>query len=167
MFPLKLAAPAAAWLLLLGTASAIVVPNGNRNNHAVVMAPRETQTAANPTDVWVSVDQSGNPQTVTPVLTTVSGTPTVISGAPYDVTGTVFTTTANAAVTTSTGVPQPVATGAGGGGAFALCHNTAGDFAPFCEPKNNDTIYPGATHYSMFFFPPHQSVKTVAPLTRW
>ena len=139
----------ATWLLLLGTASAVViVPNSDRDDGVVAMAPRQTRAAA--IDPWVTVDESGRPKSVTPVLTTVSSTPTVVSGAPYDVTGTVFTKTAYAVVTMSTGAAQPVATGADGSGAFAVCRNTDGAFAPFCEPRNNATLYPGSTHYGTF-----------------
>jgi hypothetical protein len=140
-------------LALVGSASAI--PHINRNQHGIILAPRQTETPtptpASPTDAWVSVDPSGRPSTVTPVLTTINGTPTVISGAPYDLTGTVFTQTRHdAKITTSTGAaPRPTANSKDGSGAFAVCHNLDGDSAPFCEPKNNATIYPDGTHYSM------------------
>jgi len=144
-----------AWLLLLilsGTASA--VPHVNRSTHTIAIAARQTDapaTPADPTAPWVTVDESGRPKTVTPVLTTISGTPTIISGAPYELTGTVFTQTRfDAIITTSTGVAAaPTANKGDGSGAFALCHNTEGDFAPFCEPKNNASIYPDNTRYSM------------------
>ncbi|KAK0657370.1 hypothetical protein B0T16DRAFT_452841 [Cercophora newfieldiana] len=143
--------PAAAWLLLSTLCDTVAaVPHVNRGMHAIAIAARQTDapaTPASPTDPWVSVDESGRPKTVTPVLTTIDGTPTVISGAPYELTGTVFTQTRNAAITTSTGVPAPTATGKDGSGSFALCKKPEGDFAPFCEPKNNATIYPGKTHY--------------------
>jgi len=130
----------AAWFFLL--------LNGVWGAFVPKLLPRQTQSAANPTDLWVTVDESGRPKTVTPILTTISGTPTIISGAPYQVTGTVFTQTrADVKITTSTGAEQPKATGSDGSGSFALCRNRDGDHAPFCEPKNNATIYPGATHY--------------------
>ncbi|KAK1757357.1 hypothetical protein QBC47DRAFT_375772 [Echria macrotheca] len=146
MVPSGIALPAAAWLSLLLANTASAFP---KHAHAAVVVPRQqTQTAANPTDAWVSVDPSGVPKTITPVLTTISGTPTIISGAPYEVTGTVFTQTrADAKITTSTGAAQPQATGSDGSGSFAACQNRDGDSAPFCEPKNNASIYPGATHY--------------------
>ncbi|KAK0631957.1 hypothetical protein B0T14DRAFT_490407 [Immersiella caudata] len=142
----RFSVPAAAWLLLLSLFDTVsAAPHVNRN--VVAARQADAPTPASPTDVWVTVDESGRPKTVTPVLTTISGTPTVISGAPYEITGTVFTQTRNAAITTSTGVPAPTATGKDGSGSFALCKKPEGDFAPFCEPKNNATIYPGKTHY--------------------
>ncbi|KAK5663766.1 hypothetical protein OQA88_4197 [Cercophora sp. LCS_1] len=138
-------AAAAAWLSLL-TTTVSAIPNPNNVHHAV--APRQTQSAVNPTDAWVTVDESGKPKTITPVLTTISGTPTIISGAPYEVTGTVFTSTrADVKLTTITGAAQPKATGADGSGAFAVCHNLDGPFAPFCDPQNNATLYPDGTYY--------------------
>lgn len=146
MFPSSIsmsAAAAAAWLSLLSTVSAI--PNPNAHN---AIAPRQTQPVVNPTEVWVTVDESGIPRTVTPVQTTISGTPTIISGAPYEVTGTLFTSTrVDAKLTTVSGPAQPKATGTDGSGAFAVCHNLDGPFAPFCDPQNNATLYPDATYY--------------------
>lgn len=41
---------------------------------------------------WVSVDDSGVPKTITPVISTVSGTPTAVSDAPpFELTATVRT----------------------------------------------------------------------------
>ncbi|KAK4241560.1 hypothetical protein C8A03DRAFT_30284 [Achaetomium macrosporum] len=125
-----------AWLLLLGTASAVPKPTG--------LVARQ---GANPTDLWVTVDESGIPKTITPVLTTISGTPTLLSAAPYDVTATVWTKHPYGDLTTSTGPGQPKATNDKGAGAFAACRNTDGEFKPFCLPKNNDVYYPGSTHY--------------------
>ncbi|KAK1837143.1 hypothetical protein QBC39DRAFT_246816 [Podospora conica] len=119
----------------------------------------------NAIDPWVTVDESGKPKTITPVLTTISGTPTIISGAPYEVTGTVFTQTRDAKLTTSTGSSPPQATHTDGSGAFAICNNKDPDaFAPFCEPKNNVTLNPGITHYITWdptFFPPNSTVRVV------
>ncbi|TPX09318.1 uncharacterized protein E0L32_009510 [Thyridium curvatum] len=131
------AAGALAAALLLGTASAaprIAVPT---------LAPR-----ADPTDLWVTVDESGKPVTVTPVLTTISGTPTVVSAAPHEITGTVFTQTDNGNVRTSTGdAPPPEATGKDGSGVFPVCKNVDGANAPFCQPEKGDTLTPGKTYY--------------------
>jgi Ykl077w/Psg1 (Pma1 Stabilization in Golgi) len=137
MFASKISLPAIWLLLLLGTTSALPAPD--------VTAAQE---AANPTAVWVSVDASGQPRTVTPVLTTISGTPTVLSGAPYDVTGTVFTKTNLAIATTETEAAVPTAVSPDGSGAFAACKSSDGDFKPFCAPLNNATLYPGTTYYS-------------------
>ncbi|KAK3362623.1 hypothetical protein B0T25DRAFT_10494 [Lasiosphaeria hispida] len=168
---------AAAWLLLVGMGSAIPavsVVAVRENNHAAVdiaIAPRQTEepvpTPANPTALWVSVDESGNPKTMTPVLTTINGTSTILSGAPYDVTGTVFTKIdSKASVTTSTGIAQATAANSNGSGAFALCRTTDDDpFKPFCEPRNNATMYPGSTQYitwdTSFFNSTNTTVRIV------
>ncbi|KAK3945446.1 hypothetical protein QBC46DRAFT_445354 [Diplogelasinospora grovesii] len=128
----------AYYLFLLGSSVA----------SAAAILPRQ---AAAETEAWVTVDESGVPKTVTPVVSTINGTPTIISGAPHDVTATVFTRTANAVVTTSTGdaaASTPTAADSSGSGAFATCQNTdASNYAPFCTPANNATLYPGSTYY--------------------
>ncbi|KAI2463171.1 hypothetical protein F4781DRAFT_437696 [Annulohypoxylon bovei var. microspora] len=119
--------------LLLSSASA--VPN---------LRPRQTDSALEP---WVTVDADGKPSTVTPVLTTISGTATVISGAPHDLTATVFTETNYGKVSTSTGT-APIATATGGdAGSFQVCHNKDGDNAPWCQPTDGAPLYPGTTYY--------------------
>jgi hypothetical protein len=111
-----------------------------------VLLPR-----ADPTDAWVSVDTTGKGHTITPSVSTVTGASstytTIVSGAPYDVTGTVFTSTYYAVETTSTGSALATATDASGAGGYAVCHNTDGEFAPFCAPSDNSTLYPGSTYY--------------------
>lgn len=127
---------ASAWLLL-------------QTANAIPAASKIARAAANPTDPWVTVEESGQPKTVTPVLTTISGTPTIISGAPNDVTGTVFTRTSMGEVSTRTGDPPiPTATATGGAGSFPVCHNKDGDKAPFCLPTMGTSLYPGTTYYS-------------------
>lgn len=125
----------AAATLLLATASAIPNP----------LHPRATDAALEP---WVTVNDEGKPATVTPVLSTVSGTPTVISGAPHDVTATVFTYTSYGKVLTSTGTtpPAPVATG-NSTGSFAVCDNLDGKFAPWCRPDGETPLYVGTEYY--------------------
>ena len=113
-----------AWLLFLGTASAAPASD----NKLVAGEP------------WVTVDEDGQPKTVTPVLTTIHGTPTVINAPPPDVTE---------SVVQSTDAAQPHPTKGKGGAAFAACHNTDGKYKPFCLPKENDVYYPDSTHYSM------------------
>jgi hypothetical protein len=126
---------AAAWLFL-GTVAAIPAPS------KVARAPAEA------TDPWVTVDESGKPKTITPVQTTISGTPTLISGAPNDVTASVVTRTNQGDISTSTGSPAlPTATATKGSGAFPVCHNKDGDFAPFCLPTEGSNLYPGTTYY--------------------
>ncbi|KAH8899216.1 hypothetical protein GQ53DRAFT_302783 [Thozetella sp. PMI_491] len=128
--------------LLIGAAAAVPAA-----------APAPTPLAARDDepslDPWVTVNESGQPRTVTPVLTTISGTPTVISAAPYELTGTVFTRTDNGDVRTSTGTaaPLPTATNVVGAGVFDVCRNKDGDFKPFCMPSDNATLYTGAVYY--------------------
>ncbi|TDZ13549.1 hypothetical protein C8035_v004337 [Colletotrichum spinosum] len=127
-----------AFLLLGGAAAA---PGPTLAARAAVLAP----TAA-----WVSVAKDGTPTTVTPLQTTISGTPALASAAPNALTGTVFTFTDYklAKVSTSTGKPPvPTANGKNGAGAFAPCSNTDGDFAPFCDPEKGSTLYTESTYY--------------------
>ncbi|KAI1392938.1 uncharacterized protein F4822DRAFT_392635 [Hypoxylon trugodes] len=127
--------PAIGAALLFSLASA--VPN---------VRPRDTTDAA--LQPWVTVNDDGKPSTVTPVLSTVSGTPTVISGAPHDLTATVFTETSYGKVSTSTGTaPMATATGGEGAGSFQACHNKDGDGAPWCQPTAGSPLYPGVTYY--------------------
>ncbi|KAI1378868.1 hypothetical protein F4677DRAFT_443350 [Hypoxylon crocopeplum] len=106
---------------------------------------RQTDAALEP---WVTVNEDGKPSTVTPVLSTISGTPTVISGAPHDLTATVFTETNYGKVSTSTGsAPIPTATDSEGAGSFPVCQNKGGDHAPWCLPTEGTPLYPGITYY--------------------
>ncbi|GAW11366.1 hypothetical protein ANO14919_007100 [Xylariales sp. No.14919] len=144
----KLTSIAAAGLLL---ASAHAIPNPLR--------PRATDAALEP---WVTVNENGTASTVTPVLSTISGTPTVVSGAPHDVTATVFTYTSYGKVITSTGaVSEPTATSKSAG-SFAICSNLDGDLAPWCAPDNNSTLYVGTTYYFTWdpkYFTPNETVQ--------
>lgn len=127
-------ASTAAWLLLLGVATAM---------------PALQARAPDVTDPWVTVGDDGRPKTVTPVQTTIDGTPTVISAAPNAVTATVFTNTNHGDVRTTTAtVPNPTPTATGGAGAFPVCHNKDGDNAPFCLPVVGAELNPGRTYYS-------------------
>lgn len=103
------------------------------------------------TDPWVSVDTSGVPVTVTPVVTVVDGATTTISAVPNDLTATVVTRTDYAEITTSTGTapPEPTATNKDGTGSFLVCNNADGANAPFCQPSYNSSLYPGTTYYGM------------------
>ncbi|KAH6681038.1 hypothetical protein F5X68DRAFT_211751 [Plectosphaerella plurivora] len=106
-----------------------------------------------PTAVWITVDKTGRPSTVTPVATTISGESTFVDGAPNELTGTVFVITdrRNAKVTTSTGEPPlPTARNGKGQGAFAPCHNLDGKGAPFCSPEETDEVIIGKTYYLTF-----------------
>lgn len=100
----------------------------------------------NPHKVWVTVDASGDAQTITP---SVSGS-TTVSAAPAYVTQTsVYTlTTASGVVRTSTGVaPVATATASSGAGAFYQCGNYLGWDAPFCQPRRGSVLKPGITYY--------------------
>ncbi|OAA54166.1 hypothetical protein SPI_09100 [Niveomyces insectorum RCEF 264] len=96
-----------------------------------------------PTAPWVSVDDKGTAHTVTPVLTTIDGTPTVVSAEP-----TTTTTALERTMTASrTAADQPQATATNGAGSFPVCHNTDGPTAPFCAPAAGSTLNPGRTYY--------------------
>jgi hypothetical protein len=102
-----------------------------------VPAADTTTAPLAPTDAWVSVGNDGAAKTITPVLTTISGTPTVLSAKPT-VSGTASST------------EQPEATATNGAGSFPVCNNVNGDLAPFCAPSNGSTLNPGITYYSKF-----------------
>ncbi|KAI1100531.1 hypothetical protein F4804DRAFT_44531 [Jackrogersella minutella] len=110
------------------------------------LRPRQTDSAL---ALWVTVNDDGKPSTVTPILSTISGTPTIISGAPHDLTATVFTETNYGQISTSTGTaPMATATGGdAGAGSFPICHNKDGDNAPWCQPTDGAPMYPGTTYY--------------------
>ncbi|KAK7745552.1 hypothetical protein SLS53_003052 [Cytospora paraplurivora] len=109
--------------------------------------PATTDNAA----AWVTVDTSGTPVTVTPVVSVNidDGTTTTVSAVPNDLTATVVTKTRYAEVTTSTGTtaPAPTATDKNGAGSFLACDNADGEYAPFCQPARNSSLYPGTTYY--------------------
>lgn len=133
---------AAAGLFLLSAIHAAPAPEPTP-------APAALELRAEPTDAWVSVDKTGLPVTVTPVVTVFDGVPTTISAIPIELTATVLTRTAYGELTTSSGTAaaQPTATNKKGKGAFLACSNVDGDFAPFCEPAKNSTLYTGTTYY--------------------
>ncbi|CAK7226315.1 hypothetical protein SCUCBS95973_006160 [Sporothrix curviconia] len=114
-------------LLLAASGSVLASP-------APAPAADTTTAALQPTNAWVSVGNDGTTKTITPVLTTISGTPTVISAEP----------TANSTASSS-GPPEATATN--GAGSFPVCSNVDGDLAPFCAPSNGSTLNPGATYY--------------------
>lgn len=104
---------------------------------------------ADATDAWISVDSTGLPSTVIPAVTVSDGVATTISAIPTELTATVLTRTAYGELTTSTGTApaEPTAQNKKGQGAFLACSNPTGDFAPFCEPAKNSSLYPGTTYY--------------------
>ncbi|KAK4128650.1 hypothetical protein N657DRAFT_639136 [Parathielavia appendiculata] len=95
-----------------------------------------------------AVDSSDVTTTITTVLTTTTGVPTLLSTAPNDATDSVLSTT--------TGAARPAPTNQKGAAELAACHNTDGEFRPFCLPKHNDVYYPDSMHYITWdpsFFP--------------
>lgn len=128
--------------LLVGAVTAIPAPAPTPP--AALLAAR-----VDATDAWVTVDKTGLPSTVTPVVTVSDGLTTTISAIPTELTATVLTRTAYGELTTSygTSAAQPTATNKAGAGSFLICSNTDGDFAPFCEPAKNSSLYPGTTYY--------------------
>lgn len=129
----------AAASLLLGAVTAMP---------AQAEAPAPTpaiELRAEATDAWVSVDKTGLPTTITPVVSAGS----TISAIPTELTATVLTRTAYGELTTSTGTvaAQPTASNKKGKGAFLVCSNPDGDYAPFCEPAKNSSLYTGTTYY--------------------
>ncbi|ROV95016.1 hypothetical protein VMCG_08357 [Cytospora schulzeri] len=139
------AATAATGILFLGAASAAPPPPVLE-----ARAPSADSSAAAATHAWVTVDKSGTPVTVTPVVTVDGdGTTTTVSAPPEELTATVVTRTEYAEVTTSTGTapPGPTATSADGAGSFLVCENAEGLYAPFCQPTQNTSLYPGTTYY--------------------
>ncbi|KAI0975147.1 hypothetical protein F4678DRAFT_318762 [Xylaria arbuscula] len=140
----------AAACLLLGAAHAIPNPSRAlpRDAETTTDAPDATETADTAAlDPWVTVDDNGVASTVTPVLSTISGTPTVVSGAPHDVTATLYTYTSYAEIFTSTGPPPEPTAAKDNAGSFGVCNNMDGDYAPFCRPEVNSTLYVGSTYY--------------------
>ncbi|TEY74631.1 hypothetical protein BOTCAL_0072g00270 [Botryotinia calthae] len=113
-----------------------------------IETPPALETAASTTDEelnpWVTVDASGYVSTVTPILTTISGNVTTSDAAPAQLTAT-GTLSFFETSTTSTSIEAvPTLTG---GGAFEICHNLKGKFAPFCKPDNGSSVYVDETYY--------------------
>ncbi|KAB8304493.1 hypothetical protein EYC80_003882 [Monilinia laxa] len=94
---------------------------------------------------WVTVDASGHASTVTPILTIIDGKATTINAAPVILTATGISSTDGTTTTTPTsGEVVPTSTG---GGAFEICHNLKGKFAPFFTW---DTQYFAGSNTSVF-----------------
>jgi hypothetical protein len=56
-----------------------------------------------------------------------------------------------ATTTSSHDDPKPTeASGSTGGGAYQVCHNLDGNFAPLCQPSNGTALYVGQTYYGTF-----------------
>ncbi|QUC21464.1 uncharacterized protein UV8b_05707 [Ustilaginoidea virens] len=119
-------------------AAAVNVPRDGDNDDRLPQAP------------WVTVNDEGNPvTTLTPAVSSVSGTPSPVDAAPHDLTASLYTVTNYGHVYTSTGLPpNPTATNAKTNeGSFSRCFNQRGAYAPFCRPTHNSTIYTGRTYY--------------------
>ncbi|KAF9874180.1 hypothetical protein CkaCkLH20_08163 [Colletotrichum karsti] len=110
----------------------------------------EQRQGPGPVNDWITVDQNGHPETITPSIVTSNGARTTISPPPYALTGSVFTVTAtNGALTTSTGVPPPpqASNTLGYGGVFSVCNNNPGPDGPFCQPRRGSTLHVETTYY--------------------
>ncbi|KAK2627473.1 hypothetical protein QTJ16_003439 [Diplocarpon rosae] len=108
---------------------------------------------------WVSVDASGLlVATYTPTITTINGIETTINPVPFSLTAT-GTVTQNDAKATLTST-------ATGGGSFQECHNTGGNYAPFCKPDNGSDVNVDGKYYVTwdkdYFSQKNASVKVVA-----
>ncbi|PTB73517.1 hypothetical protein M440DRAFT_1404519 [Trichoderma longibrachiatum ATCC 18648] len=114
-------------IALLGAAAALfgpatAMPKATPEPHqaAALDLARRANIAprADPTAPWVTVGDEGKPvKTITPSMTTISGTPTLVSVAPHDITASVYTWTTWGSITTSTGrPPNPTATSKDGEG---------------------------------------------------
>jgi hypothetical protein len=83
---------------------------------------------------------------VTPLQTTISGTPTLQGAAPYEVTGTIFSTYVPDKTTFTSRPPAPTQ---GQEGAFARCIKKKNETnAPFCDPGPGGELYVGESYYS-------------------
>ncbi|KAG6107467.1 hypothetical protein E4U14_004152 [Claviceps sp. LM454 group G7] len=132
-----------AALALCGTVLAVPTHDG--------LAPRDGD---NDNDLgnapWVVVDDEGVPASVlTPTMTTVSGTPSPVNAAAHDLTASVYTITNYGHVyVTTQAPPNPTPTNAKTyEGSFSRCYNKKGQYAPFCRPTHNSSIYVDYTYY--------------------
>ncbi|KAL0468967.1 hypothetical protein QR685DRAFT_321200 [Neurospora intermedia] len=148
---------AATWLMLSGTSSAM--PAGVFESTEASITGSSTATAVAPditalTALWTTVNDRGRPITVTPVLTTIDGTPTVISAAPVP--------TSDDEIIIDDELPPFEKTGSG---AFEQCHNKDGPYAPFCEPSHGQNISINTDQHITWdpeYFGHNTSIKIVA-----
>ncbi|KAL6701802.1 hypothetical protein J3F84DRAFT_355830 [Trichoderma pleuroticola] len=134
---------------LCGSASAMPKATPEPQLDMNILRRANLQPRADPTAPWVTVGDEGTPvKTVTPKVTTVSGTPTLVDVAPHDITASVFTWTSWGDIFTSTGrPPNPTATSKNQDGVFSRCYNKDGEDAPFCTPYKNSTLTTGSIYY--------------------
>ncbi|PQE20736.1 hypothetical protein CJF30_00002061 [Rutstroemia sp. NJR-2017a BBW] len=86
--------------------------------------------------------------TVTAKITSVDGTATTTDPAPATLTASSASSATDASLTTtSTSTSSGAAPTSTGGGAFQICHNLKGAFAPFCKPDNGSSVYVDQTYY--------------------
>ncbi|KAM7202366.1 Protein of unknown function (DUF4448) domain containing protein [Rhypophila sp. PSN 637] len=95
---------------------------------------------------WVTVNRDHVAATVTPIVTTIDGTPTIKDAMPYHLTGTIFTTTVHFDRSTSTGSAVPTAN-KHGEGSFIRCSKPDPATKPFCLPTKNQTLYAGVNYF--------------------
>lgn len=103
-----------------------------------------------PNAPWVLVGDEAQPtKTLTPGVSTIDGSPTPINAAPHDLTASAYTITNYGHVyTTTQHAPNPTVTNTKTNeGAFSRCYNKEGQYAPFCRPTHNSSIYVGFTYY--------------------
>ncbi|KAK3315867.1 hypothetical protein B0H66DRAFT_604176 [Apodospora peruviana] len=128
---------------LAAISSALALPQPQDSSSAGGVAPA-------PVIPWVSVDTSGFPHTVTPVVSVDgNGALTTLDNPPDSLTATAtYTLSPNGHASTYTGLP-PVATPTGdnGAGTFLACDRGQGDDEPFCEPERGAILHPGQTYY--------------------
>lgn len=143
-------------LLTAATAAVVLLSAAVQAVPASAPAPTPTPTPAlelraEATDAWVSVDKTGKPTTITPVVTVSDGLPTTLSAIPTELTATILTRTAYGELTTSTGTApaQPTASNKNGAGSFLVCSSPDAEYAPFCEPAKDSSLYTGTTYYGM------------------
>ncbi|KAG5981990.1 hypothetical protein E4U54_006437 [Claviceps lovelessii] len=126
-------------LALCGTTTAHgLKPRDGDNDNDLANAP------------WVVVNDEGAPGTIyTPALTTISGTPSPVNAAPHDLTASVYTITNYGHVyVTTQSPPNPTPTNTKTNeGYFSRCYNQKGQYAPFCRPTHNSSIYVDYTYY--------------------
>lgn len=142
---------------ILATAAVLVSSATALPNFLPIFGLRQTEgTEGEITDpafsLWVTVDEVGSASTVTPALSTVSGTTTIVNAAPAEITGTVVTIPYAHTTSTVTGTPAPPKATGNTAGAFPVCNNLDGENAPWCSPAKDVVLLTGTTYYCMFLF---------------
>jgi hypothetical protein len=113
--------------------------------------PQVNEVVPPPASAWVTVDNSGVPVTIHPVVMTTNGAVTTASPPPaYLLSTATYTMLPSGLASTKTGLP-PVATASGPDeeGNFLACTKYQGPGGPFCQPEPGTLLYPGSTYYGM------------------